>query len=158
MYGINIAVYKGNKYKLISNRRYKGIITRCSGNIDDSFFKEKDMYYKPIDERNLTEIYTVEFFVFFDTGFECVSPWWKITEADLMNNKVKLRFTEGILPNWSIEEKNVCTKDIAYKEISCAKVKFTFKKFHGEKVDMLTKEEIKNWNEILRSIYEYSSI
>lgn len=150
-----IAVYKGNKYKFISNRRRKGIITRCVQKIDDSFLKENTIYYKSIDEKDLSDMYIVEFFAFFDTGFEGVSPWWKVTEADLMDDKVKLRFTEGILPNWSIEEKNVCTREINYEEISCAKVKFTFKKINGEEVNILVKEETKSWREILKNIKEY---
>ena len=93
-----IAVYKGNKYKFVLNKRRKGIITRCVQKTDGSFFKENDIYYKPVDEKDLSDIYAVEFYVFFDTGFKDVSTWWKITEADLLDNKVKLRFAEGILP------------------------------------------------------------
>lgn len=97
-----IAVYKGNKYKFVLNKRRKGIITRCVQKTDGSFFKENDIYYKPLDEKDLSDIYAVEFYVFFDTGFKDVSTWWKITEADLLDNKVKLRFAEGILPGWDI--------------------------------------------------------
>ena len=93
-----IAVYKGNKYKFVLNKRRKGIITRCVQKTDGSFFKENDIYYKPVDEKDLSDIYAVEFYVFFDTGFKDVSTWWKITEADLLDNKVKLRFAEGIPP------------------------------------------------------------
>lgn len=76
-----IAVYKGNKYKFVLNKRRKGIITRCVQKTDGSFFKENDIYYKPVDEKDLSDIYAVEFYVFFDTGFKDVSTWWKITEA-----------------------------------------------------------------------------
>lgn len=30
----------------------------------------------------------------------------------MLDNKVKLRFAEGILPGWDIEERNVCTKEV----------------------------------------------
>ena len=107
-----VAVYKGNKYKFVSNKRRKGIITRCVQKTDGSFLKENDMYYNPVDEKDLSDIYMIEFYIFFDAGLKGVSSWWKITEADLLDNKVKLRFAEGILPGWNIEEKNVCTNEI----------------------------------------------
>lgn len=31
---------------------------------DGSFFKENDIYYKPVDEKDLSDIYAVEFYVF----------------------------------------------------------------------------------------------
>ena len=48
-----VAVYKGNKYKFVSNKRRKGIITRCVQKTDGSFLKENDMYYNPVDEKDL---------------------------------------------------------------------------------------------------------
>lgn len=105
-----VAVYKGNKYKFVSNKRRKGIITRCVQKTDGSFLKENDMYYNPVDEKDLSDIYTIEFYIFFDAGLKGVSSWWKITEADLLDNKVKLRFAEGILPGWNIEEKKCLYK------------------------------------------------
>ena len=48
-----IAVYKGNKYKLVLNKRRKGSITRCVQKTDDSFFKENNIYYKPVDEETV---------------------------------------------------------------------------------------------------------
>lgn len=54
-----IAVYKGNKYKFVLNKRRKGIITRCVQKTDGSFFKENDIYYKPVDEKDLSDIYAV---------------------------------------------------------------------------------------------------
>ena len=152
-----VAVYKGNKYKFVSNKRRKGIITRCVQKTDGSFLKENDTYYKSVDEKDLSDIYTVEFYVFFDTGLKDVSAWWKVTEADLMDDKVKLRFAEGILPGWNIEEKNVCTNEINFNEIPYAKVKFEFKKINGKEENVI-KEEIKRWNEILQNISEYSNL
>ena len=105
-----IAVYKGNKYKFVLNKRRKGIITRCVQKTDGSFFKENDIYYKPLDEKDLSDIYAVEFYVFFDTGFKDVSTWWKITEADLLN------------------------------EISCTKVKFVFEQIGGKEENVIKEE------------------
>lgn len=152
-----VAIYKNNKYKFVSNKRRKGIITRCVQKTDGSFLKENDMYYKSVDEKDLSDIYMVEFYVFFDTGLKDVSSWWKITEADLSDNKIKLRFAEGILPGWNIEEKNVCTNKINFNEIPYAKVKLEFKKINGKEENVL-KEEIKRWNEILQNINEYSNL
>lgn len=152
-----VAVYKGNKYKFVSNKRRKGIITRCVQKTDGSFLKENDTYYKSVDEKDLSDIYTVEFYVFFDTGLKDVSAWWKVTEADLSDDKVKLRFAEGILPGWNIEEKNVCTNEIDFNEISCAKVEFVFEKINGKEENVI-KEETKSWNEILQNINECSNL
>ena len=58
-----VAVYKGNKYKFVSNKRRKGIITRCVQKTDGSFLKENDIYYKPVDEKDLSDIYTIEFYL-----------------------------------------------------------------------------------------------
>ena len=44
-----VAVYKGNKYKFVSNKRRKGIITRCVQKTDGSL-KENDMYYNPVGQ------------------------------------------------------------------------------------------------------------
>lgn len=152
-----IAVYKGNKYKFVLNKRRKGIITRCVQKTDGSFFKENDIYYKPLDEKDLSDIYAVEFYVFFDTGFKDVSTWWKITEADLLDNKVKLRFAEGILPGWDIEERNVCTKEVHFNEISCTKVKFVFEQIGGKEENVI-KEKTKSWNETLKDIKKYGAL
>lgn len=98
-----VAVYKGNKYKFVSNKRRKGIITRCVQKTDNTFLKENDIYYKPIDKKDLSDIYATEFYIFFDAGLKGVSSWWKVSEADLSDDKVKLRFAEGILPGWNLE-------------------------------------------------------
>lgn len=124
-----VAVYKGNKYKFVSNKRRKGIITRCVQKTDGSFLKENDMYYKPINKKDLSDIYMIEFYIFFDAGLKGVSSWWKITEADLLDNKVKLRFAEGILPGWN-----------------------------NGKEENVIKEETKSWNEILQNINECSNL
>lgn len=100
-----VAVYKGNKYKFVSNKRRKEIITRCVQKTGNTFLKENDIYYKPIDKKDLSDIYATEFYIFFDAGLKGVSSWWKVSEADLSDDKVKLRFAEGILPGWNIEEK-----------------------------------------------------
>lgn len=152
-----VAVYKGNKYKFVSNKRRKGIITRCVQKTDNTFLKENDIYYKPIDKKDLSDIYATEFYIFFDAGLKGVSSWWKVSEADLSDGKVKLRFAEGILPGWNIEEKNVCTNEIEFNEIPYAKVKFVFTKINGKEENVI-KEEIKRWNEILHNINEYSNL
>lgn len=90
-------------------------------------------------------------------SFKDVSTWWKITEADLLDNKVKLRFAEGILPGWDIEERNVCTKEVHFNEVSCTKVKFVFEQIGGKEENVI-KEETKSWNETLKDIKEYGAL
>lgn len=69
----------------------------------------------------------------------------------MLDNKVKLRFAEGILPGWDIEERNVCTKEVHFNEISCTKVKFVFEQIGGKEENVI-KEKTKSWNETLKDI------
>lgn len=75
----------------------------------------------------------------------------------MLDNKVKLRFAEGILPGWDIEERNVCTKEVHFNEISCTKVKFVFEQIGGKEENVI-KEETKSWNETLKDTKEYGAL
>ena len=151
-----IAVYSGIEYKYISNRRTKEIITKQVTKTDGTFCKDKGIYYKFVDEADLTDIYSVEFFIFFDTHLEGVPKWWKVTNADLIGDRIKIRFASGILPNWDLEEKNVCTRLIDFEDISNAKVEYTFRKKDGKEVQLLVKEEKMELVNLLKEIDEYS--
>lgn len=151
-----IAIYNNNKYKYVSNSRNKEIITKSVKKTDSTFCKENDIYYKSVEENDLTDIYAIEFFIFFDTGFEYVPTWWKITEADLMNNNVKIRYASGILPDWDIEEKNICTKLIHYEEITKTKVKYDYRKIDRKEVDLLVKEKNVGVLDFFKIMNEYS--
>lgn len=151
-----VAVYSGIEYKYISDRRSKEIITQQVTKTDSTFCKDKGIYYKFVNEVDLTDIYSVEFFVFFDSHLEGVPTWWKVTNADLIDDKIKIRFALGILPNWDVEEKNVCTRLVNFEDISNAKVKYTFRKKDGKDVKLLVQEEKMKLVNLLKKIDEYS--
>lgn len=102
---------------MIQNKRDKcfELVTKKSENINNKFKKNNNIFYKKIKDLSvLDDIYDISLFVEYDTHLKNVSNLWKIpfTQEYLYNEKNKLIFAEGILPGWSIEEKNVCSKYI----------------------------------------------
>lgn len=151
-----IAVYSGFEYKYVSNRRSKEIITKYVTKTDSTFVKDKGMYYKPVKEEELSDIYSVEFMVFYDFKLEGVPQWWSVSYADIVGDSLKIRFASGILPNWIVEEKNVCTTMIQINSITESKVKYTYKKQNGINVDNLIVEKIVNVSELIKKIEDIS--
>ena len=71
---------------------------------------------------------------------------------------IKLSF--GLLKEysqWDIEERNVCSKEVHFNEVSCTKVKFVFEQIGGKEENVI-KEETKSWNETLKDIKEYGAL
>lgn len=131
------------EYTYISNRRCKEIITTKKEKVKDDFTSGNGIYYKTVDEKDLTDIYSVEFWVKYKTEFEGVSNWWKLgSEQNVIeNNKVQLIFAEGILPDWNIVDKNVCSTLIPLGEISAAKMVVSYKKRNGVDLEERISEE-----------------
>lgn len=151
-----IAVYNGFEYKYVSNRRNKEIITKYVTKTDSTFVKDKGIYCKSVKEENLSDIYSVEFMVFHDFDLEGVPQWWRISDADIVGDSMKIRFASGILQNWTVEEKNVCTTMIPLNSIVEAKVKYTYKKQNGKNVDNLIVETPINISNLIDNIKETS--
>ena len=92
------------------------------------------------------------FFVEYDTHLKNVSNLWEIpfTQEFLSNGKLKLIFAEGILPEWSIEEKNVCSKYINIDQIQAAYIIKTRKLNKEEKKLKLELKDVeKFFNKII---------
>lgn len=153
-----IAVYCGFEYKYVSNRRNKEIITKNLTKIDSTFVKDKGIYYKLVKEEDLSDIYSVEFMVFHDFNLEGVPHWWRISYADIVGDSIKIRFTSGILPNWTVEEKNVCTTMIQLNSITEAKVKHIYKRQNGNNVDNLIVEQTIDVSDLMKKIEEINEI
>ena len=128
-----IARYMDYEYTYISNRRCKEILTTQKEKVKDGFTFGNGIYYKTVDENDLTDIYNVELWVKYNTGFEGVSDWWKLggEQNVIADDKIQLVFAEGILPNWDIIDKNVCSMLIPIVEILEAKLVFSYKKRDG---------------------------
>ena len=150
-----VAVYYGMEYKYVSNKRSKEIITSQVTKTDRSFLKDRNIYYKSVDDAELTDIYSVEFMVRYDPHLKDVPTWWKVTKADVFDNSIRIRFAYGILPDWDIEEKNVCTKHIDIKDFSEAKIIFTYKKKDGKDVDSISIEEKKEISKLIDLMNQY---
>ena len=123
----------GCEYTYISNRRSKEIVTNLRENVKEGFAFENGIYVKDVDESDLTDIYSVEFWVKYNTGFDHVSDWWKLGNKQnvVADNKVQLVFAEGILPNWNIVDKNVCSMWVPLDKILEAKMVIFYKKRAG---------------------------
>lgn len=67
-----------------------------------------------------------------------------------------ISYGRGTLPQL-IEERNVCTKEVHFNEISCTKIKFVFEQIGGKEENVI-KEETKSWNETLKDIKEYGAL
>ena len=138
-----IAKYMDCEYTYVSNRRSKEIITSQKEKIKDGFISGNGMYYKTVDENDLTDIYSVKFFVNYKTGLDKVEDWWELVDEPnvISDNQVKLVFAKGILPNWNTVDKNVCSKLIPLDNISEAKMVISYKKRAGIILDKLVNEE-----------------
>lgn len=151
-----IAVCGGFEYKYVSNRRHKEIITKHLTKTDSTFVKDKGLYYKSVIEEDLSDIYSVEFMIFHDFNLDSVPQWWKISYADVVGDLIRIRFASGILPNWTVEEKNVCTTTLQINSITEAKVGYTFKRRNGINVDNLIVEKTVDVSEFIKKIEELS--
>lgn len=128
-----IARYMGCEYIYISNKRRKEIITSKKEKIKEGFTSENGIYYKTVEEKDLTDIYSVEFWVKYKTGLDRVSDWWVLGSEQnaVTDNKVQLVFAEGILPDWNIVDKNVCSMLVPLDKILEAKMVVSYRKQAG---------------------------
>lgn len=133
----------GNEYTYISNRRGKEIITTQKGKIKNGFTYVNGMYYKAVDEKELTDIYVVEFLVKYKSAYNGVSDWWKLgSEQNVIeDNKLRLIFAEGVLPSWTIVDKNVCSAMIPLDKILEAKMVISYIKRDGVALEERITEE-----------------
>ncbi len=156
-----IAKYMDCEYTYISNKRNKEIITSQKEKIKDGFIYENGVYYKTVDENDLTDIYTVKFFVKYKTGFDKVSDWWELGDElnVISDNQVKLVFAKGILPNWNVVDKNICSTLISLDNISKAKMVISYQKCKGVVLDKLVnKERIISLEELKRLHSSYCRV
>ena len=145
------AVYKGTLYWLSYGEYTVEIVTRNTSKTDETFSERKGVYFKVIDENDLMDIFSVRFYVDYDTGISDTPHIWTIDNG--MSNPAKdrllLRFGKGFLPGWEIEEKNICTKTIGFDDVRDIKISITYEKKDGQTmappyVDerVITKEEM----------------
>ena len=118
-----IAKYNGNYYYYIFNKRVSNIITNQQNKVSDDFFFEDGTFYKKVAFDELEEVFDVKYIVSYNAGVENVSTEWEIANSarDVQDNCVLLRYSNGIIPGWKTEEKNVCIKYVDIRDISNAR-------------------------------------
>ena len=130
---MKIANYKGKLYRYSSNKRTCSIITTQNEKTIDGFVFENGMYFKNIQEADVSEIFEVRYRIKYDTGISRVPDMWEVgtTSQDITREKILIRYSDGVLPGWKTEEKNVCVKYIDKNKAEFGEVvKIYYKKDH----------------------------
>lgn len=124
-----IARYKAKEYGLVKHNKSHAIVTHHIENADKEFIQNRAIYYKDIEDfAVLEDIFEIYFLVKYDTGLEQVESLWRIDldKEYIQDRKVLLRFTKGILPDWKVEDKNVCMK---YVDITSCEEIYVVRKY-----------------------------
>lgn len=155
-----IAKYNKELYEIVENGKNYEIITYQSNKAGDGFIKDRNLYFKLVlnDDIMLTDVFSVEFVVGYNTEIPSVQREWKISldEESVKAEKVKLRFAEGYLPGWEVEEKGVCVKEIDMRALMYSKMVYNYRKKNGKKCDMLcTEEKVLSIEELKKMYYLY---
>ncbi|HOJ79044.1 MAG TPA: hypothetical protein PL158_13260, partial [Bacillota bacterium] len=123
-------IYNNNLYHILDEKSHYVIITRQKAKADGGFSATKLSFYKeiPKDDRLIQDIYQVQFFLKWDSHLDGVDKRWRIlTEPEfIQDNRVLLKFTNGILPGWEIEEQAVCSKYVAIDECEDFQIRYTY--------------------------------
>ncbi len=121
---MKIAKYKGMFYVYVSNKRTCNIVTTHSEKAKDGFVFEDGAYFKNIQEGDVSEIFEIRYRVKYDTGISGVPDEWEVGNGtqDVKEEKILIRYSNGILPGWKTEEKNVCIKYVDKKEIEFGEI------------------------------------
>lgn len=131
-------IYKNNLYVLRDEKTHFVIITRSKDKTDENFLSTGISFYKDISKDNtgIQDIFDVQFFLQWDSGLKNVDKEWEIlTEYEyLEGNQVLLKFVNGILPGWNIEEQAVCSKYVDIDECEDFTVKYTYTVKDGNKL------------------------
>lgn len=129
-----IARYNECDYLYVANRRRKEIVTTKSQKADASFVYEGNLYFKEVLEEDLSDIYSVEFWVSYKTNILHTPEQWKLSneKSVITDAGVLLTFAEGILPGWDIVERNVCSHKVNISEISAVRIVLRYKKKDGK--------------------------
>ncbi|HQA59130.1 MAG TPA: hypothetical protein PK033_14820 [Acetivibrio sp.] len=142
-----LIIYKNNLYDLLDEKTHFVIITRLKAKTDTSFLSTGKAFYKyiPKDDADIQDIFGVQFFLQWNSHLKNVEKKWEIlTESEyLKGNQVLLKFFNGILPGWNIEEQTVCSKYVDIVECEDFAVKYTYTVKDGNKLKEPTISEQK---------------
>ncbi len=145
-----IAKYNGDLFYFINNKN-KQIVTRNKYKATEEFQKYNNIYYKDvtneeiISNSNLTDIYKIEIYIDYDTGYKNIPKLWKV--CGVTNSKFLLRYENGIIPGWEKEDENACEALVNIGEAQNITVLYSYIKKDNvysksqEKI-IVTKEEL----------------
>ncbi|MDP4180485.1 MAG: hypothetical protein Q8942_05255 [Bacillota bacterium] len=123
-------IYKDNLYDLLDEETHLNIITRQKTKADKDFLSTGKSYYKEIkkDDKYIQDIFNAQFFVEWDSHLDDIDNKWEIlTEHEyLKDNQVLLKFVNGILPGWTVEEQAICSKYVDIDECEDFSVVYTY--------------------------------
>ena len=122
-------IYKNNLYHILDEKSHYVIITRQKSKTDADFLSTKESFYKeiPKDDKYIQDVYNVQFFLKWDSQLDDVDSMWEILAEHeyIKDNKVLLKFVNGILPGWEVEEHAVCSKYVDIDECEDFKAIYT---------------------------------
>lgn len=130
-----IAKYNDLYYSFVKGRRNCELLTNHREKAVGGFSQDKSIFYKVIDiqDSQLTDIFDLELWVLYNTELLNVPVEWKIglDREYYCDGKLLLRYTEGILPGWKTEEKNVCAITVDPMDLLGAKAMYKYTKKAG---------------------------
>ena len=155
-----IAKYNEKYYFYVCNKKISNIVTRKSYKADKDFTFDEGVYYRKVDPDELTDVFEVSYWVAYDTGIVNLPKEWEVgkTSRDINGDTILIRYSNGLIPNWKAEEKDVCVNYIKKSDITAAKIVKSYSKKDGVQQVLPLKEEentdvddfIEKWSEFKR--------
>ena len=153
-----IAKYNGNYYYYVENKRTGNIITRQKEKATDGFEYEDGVYFKKVAFEDLEEAFALRFIVSYDSCLKNLPQDWEVAidKTNIKDSKVLLRYANGILPGWTVEEKNVCIKYVDVKDITAAREIRIFKRRSSDHpYDDIAEEKVIDPGDLIEIILSY---
>lgn len=139
-------------YNYPSLRLSKALVTRQESKADNTFTRQGEIWYKEVPEAYITDIFTVELQVRYDAHYPNTPEMWKI--ENLTDTLALIRFREGIIPGWTVEGDNVCSKWVSLVECPHATAVYTFERSDGYKMPPGTISQVDVPMNSLHRVYE----
>jgi len=125
-----IAKYNGKYYYYINNRRVSNIITNRKEKAVEGFLCEDNVFYKKVPFENCEDVFDVKYVISYDAGLIGISTDWEISNdaSDIQKNGILIRFSNGVIPGWKVEENNVCINYINLEEATNIREIYIYKR------------------------------
>lgn len=153
-----IARYNNMYYRISKGRASYELLTMIKEKAQVGFQYDKPMFYRKVDlsDNGLSDVFNLDIWVHYDTGLPNVPVEWKIdidTNIYVEEGTLLLRFVEGILPGWNVEEKNVSYTKISINAILGVRAVYTYLKKEGNLLASSISHEIQMEREGLLELY-----